>query len=157
MGASTLRLTLRSWSAMYGFGFVALAAMFFSFAGRDYYQGHRSAETMVSIAVLFLCIGGAFFLFARQRAAAQMGLVMSGRPGQGVVTAIREVYIGRKSSWFQVLEYSYESSPGQVHKGRSELLTTSEGRDWNIGARGAIKFDAANPARSVWIGKGEGP
>jgi hypothetical protein len=154
---STLRLTLRSRPALHGFVFVALALIFSAFAANDYSKGHRSFETTVWIAVLFLGTAGAFLAFARKRAIDRGVLLASGLPGTGIITAIRSVY-GRhmRTAWYQELVYRYEPSPGQVHVGKSELLTTSEARSWEIGARGAIRFDAASPQRSVWIGTEDG-
>ena len=157
MVPSTLRLTLRSRPAVYGFAFMALSLIFSCFAVNDYYKGYRSFESMAWTSVLFLGVAGALFAFARKRAIDRAALLTSGMPGHGVITGIRNVNVQHsRSPWYQELEYRYEPSPGQVHAGKSELLTTSEARGWSVGERGAIRFDAASPGRSVWIGKEEG-
>ena len=155
MSALTPQLTLRSRPAKYGFMFLALAAFFFFFSFQDY-RARRSIETTISIAVLFLCTGGAFLLFARHRANEQVILLKSGRPGHAVITSVGKVKFMKSGDTFTEVKYRYESSPGQVHEGKSGLLAPGGTPDWKIGDRGDIKFDAVSPARSVWIGKGEG-
>ena len=155
MSATTLQLTMRSRAAKYGFMFLGLAAMFFYFVFEDYQQ-HRPNDTMTSIAVLFLCTGGALFLFARHRANEQVTLMKTGLPGQAVITAVGKVKFMKSGDTFTELEYRYETS-GQTHEGKTALLAQEATPAWKVGDRGNIKFDAERPGRSVWIGKGEGP
>ena len=56
MSASTLQLTMRSRSAMYGAAFVGLSALFLFFVAEDF-RDHRPIETMIEVAVFFLSTG----------------------------------------------------------------------------------------------------
>jgi hypothetical protein len=157
MSDSSLQLALRSRSMLYGAAFFMLGLLFLFFAALDFARNHQPARPIPFIAwigVFFLCVCGAFFLFARHRAGVQTALLKSGLPAQAVITAIRDVSFSSGSgSFFTEVEYRYEPSPGQVHKGKSGLLTMAQTRGWNVGERGTIKFDAASPAQSVWIGR----
>jgi hypothetical protein len=152
VSASTLQLTLRSRAAKYGLMFLGLAAIFLFFAFEDY-QAHRSNETTISIAVLFLCTGGALFAFAGHRANQQVMLLESGHLASAVITAVGKVKFMRSGDTFTELKYRYEPSPGQAFEGKSGLLEADRLTEWKIGDRGNIKFDDASPARSVWMGK----
>jgi hypothetical protein len=157
MSDSSLPLARRSRSILYGVAFFALGLLFFLFAGLDFAQDGeqpRGMTTRVWIGVAFLSVGSALLLWARHRAKVQISILESGLPAQAVITAIRDVSVssGSGGTLFTEVEYRYEPSPGQMHKGKSGLLTIEETRGWDVGEVGTVKFDAADPAQSVWIG-----
>lgn len=155
MSNSSLRLARRSQSILYGVAFFALGLLFFLFAALDFAQHGEQARTIASnvwIGVAFLSVSGAFALLDRYRAYVQMAILESGLPAEAVITAIHGISFFRNSEEFREVEYRYESAPGRMHKGKTVFLTTEETRGWIVGERGTIKLDAANPARSVWIG-----
>lgn len=140
---------------VYGAALLALGSLFVLTPALDFGRDGepaRSTPTMIWIGVAFLGIGGALCLFAWHRAHGAMAILNSGLPAEAVITAIHYVSSSSDSELFRQVEYRYESSRGQMHKGKSGWLTPEETRGWNVGTRGTIKFNPANPAQSVWIG-----
>ncbi|MDQ2978458.1 MAG: hypothetical protein M3R62_04505, partial [Acidobacteriota bacterium] len=53
----------------------------------------------------------------------------------------------------QIIRYSYVDRSGTPHQGKSGYMPFEQARGWKPGDRGAVRFDAENPAESVWMGR----
>lgn len=50
------------------------------------------------------------------------------------------------------VRYEYRDAAGKLHTGRTGYVSVEEAQGWHPGDIGGVRYDAAHPQRSVWIG-----
>ena len=53
----------------------------------------------------------------------------------------------------QIIRFGYVNRSGTAHQGKSGYLPFELATAWKPSDRGAVRFDAENPAESVWMGR----
>lgn len=111
-------------------------------------------------AALFSLLGGVFSLlgavifgagFVRMRRNRQ--LAHSGTAAQAQVEAVSETNFSVNGVRQLSVHYSFTDGAGRVVRGKSEPMSPEEAEKWKPGDRGAVRFDAGMPQKSLWLGK----
>lgn len=92
--------------------------------------------------------GALLILPALKRAVVCARLSREGTEGRGRVTGIEQVWPTRSYA----LRYRFQDRSGRVVEGR-EFLSQVEAFAWREGDEGEVRFDAADLAQSVWLGR----
>jgi hypothetical protein len=105
------------------------------------------------IGAVFGGIGGFLVLRSLRRVLAVLRLFREGIPAQGTVVEVApsSVSINRVPQW--VIKYSYRDPMGQTREGESDYMSPDEASEWKEGDTGSIRFDAARPELSYWLGR----
>lgn len=98
-------------------------------------------------------LGGFVVLRWRARLRRAARLERTGTIAEATVLRIQpsRITINQTARW--AIHYRYEDDRGQSHEGQSEPLDRDEVLAWTPGTRGAVRFDHARPAESVWLGR----
>jgi hypothetical protein len=157
-------LAKRSRRTVVGLGILFLGALLLSMAARDLFRGDRDARWLAGIGLFLLLLGG---LLARAgwRRAGQWRIVREGIETEATVTKVARARLQPTGSRYdfstragtQIIRYAYVDRSGTAHQGKSGYLRFEKATGWKPGDRGAVRFDADNPAASVWMGRPRRP
>jgi hypothetical protein len=159
--ASVWTFAQRSRQAVIGLGFLSLGLLFIAMAAKDLFRGERGARWMAGIGLFLLLLGGLLARAGWRRAKRQLRIACDGIETRATVTAVRRARLqptGRRSDLStrggtQIIRYSYVDHSGRAHEGKSGYLPFDQAKGWKAGDRGAVRFDAEDPAESVWMGR----
>lgn len=111
-------------------------------------------------ALMFSLLGGVFSLLGAVifgiglvRARRIHRLARSGIVAQGRVDRISESNFSVNDVPQLLVHYSFKDAAGRVVHGKSEAMSPERANQWKPGDRGTVRFNAAEPRNSVWIGK----
>jgi hypothetical protein len=60
--------------------------------------------------------------------------------------------INRVPQWH--LRYEFRDALGRAQRGLSNYLRPDEAAQWQVGDRGAIRYDRDRPVDNLWLGRG---
>ena len=154
-------LAKRSRLAVVGLGLLFLGALLMSLPARDLLRGDRDARWLAGIGLLLLLLGGLLARAGWRRAKSQLRIVREGIETEATVTAVARARLQPTGSRYdfstragtQIIRYGYVDRSGTAHQGRSGYLPFEQATGWKPGDRGLVRFDPANPAESVWMGR----
>jgi hypothetical protein len=111
-------------------------------------------------ALIFSLVGGVFSLlgavifgfgFARSRRNRQ--IVSTGTAAQAHVDEVSETNFSVNGVRQVTVHYTFKDAAGREVRGKSMPMSPEQGELWKRGDRGAVRFDARSPQKSVWLGK----
>ena len=83
--------------------------------------------------------------------AAARRLARDGTRAEGRVLAVRGSAMTVNNRTQLIVRYRYRDHAGRAHEGDSWPLSPDEG--WSEGDTGVVRYDPAQPSRSLWIGR----
>jgi hypothetical protein len=98
-------------------------------------------------------VGGFLLRKGLESARLEQRLLREGLTAQATVVDVRmtNIRFNRRFQW--IVDYEYEDRAGERHSGHSGYLEQDEALEWKAGDTGVVRFDPANSAISVWIGR----
>jgi hypothetical protein len=111
-------------------------------------------------ALIFSLVGGVFSLlgafifgfgFARSRRNRQ--IAHTGMGAQAQVDEVSETNFSVNGIRQVSVHFTFRDAAGREVRGKSEPMSPGEGKLWKPGDRGAVRYDARAPQKSVWLGK----
>lgn len=103
---------------------------------------------------LFALLGVAIARPGWRRAVVVLRVQRHGVAAQATVVEIAPTgtRINRVPQWR--LRYEFRDALGRVQQGLSDYLRPYEAAEWQVGDRGAIRYDRDRPVDSLWLGRG---
>lgn len=161
--ASVWTFAQRSRRAVLGLGLLSLGLLFLAMAAKDLFRGDGGARWMTGIGLFLLLIGGLLARAGWRRAKRLLRIAFEGTETKATVTAVRRARLQPTASFVarlnlsarggtQIIHYSYVDHSGTARQGKSGYLPFEQAKGWKPGDRGAVRFDAEDPAESVWMG-----
>ena len=118
-------------------------------------EGWWLAWIFLGIGVLVAAVGTALIIPGIRGFRRERRLWTSGTPAWATVTGHEQANVRLNGRYLWHVRYRYEDAAGASHDGRSNYLGEGEAHDFAEGARALVRYDAAWPADSVWIGAAE--
>lgn len=131
-------------AGIFALGLFGLVTVVFALEGEFALQIIDFAESM-----LFLLAGGVPMLAMWRRSAVDARLLRDGAPASGRVVNVERLSWGQYTMW--LLRYEFRDGSGAMHRGLAYDTRRIDGV--RPGMRGDIRYDAARPDSSVWLGR----
>ena len=110
-------------------------------------------STPLIIGVAFSLIGAGFTGYGLWELQTERRLLATGTPARATVTEVEETYTRINGRYQWRARYQYQDQDGRTHQGSSTLLSPSEAQTWRPGDQAYIRYDPADPATSIWLGR----
>ncbi|MEP7082569.1 MAG: DUF3592 domain-containing protein [Chloroflexota bacterium] len=118
-------------------------------------EGWWLAWIFLGIGVLVAAVGTALVIPGIRGFRRERRLWTSGTPAMATVTGHEQANVRLNGRYLWHVRYRYEDAAGASHDGLSSYLGDGEAHEFIEGARALVRYDAARPADSVWIGARE--
>ena len=108
--------------------------------------------TGVVIALPLAALGAVLLTRAIAATLGRIRIYKHGQRADAMVTTVRQTNfrINKRPQW--MIDFTYRDHTGQERRGSSHHLSPVDAQAWNPGDKGVIRFDPAQPERSVWVG-----
>jgi hypothetical protein len=109
----------------------------------------------LTIGLAFCTVGG---IFANSGLAAQeleRRLRAEGVTARAQVVEIERTNTRLNGSYLWHIRYEYRDPTGRVYAGVSGYLERAEAQSFKVGDQGIVRYDPADPASSIWLGREE--
>jgi hypothetical protein len=106
-----------------------------------------------SLGGVFAALGAVIFTIGVRGAHRVRVLTRSGTTAQARVDGVAQSNFAVNGVPQLSVHYSFKDASGRVVHGKSEAMSPEQANQWKPGDRGTVRFDAAEPRNSVWIGK----
>jgi hypothetical protein len=143
--------------------FIALGLVALLIAGVLYLALVRSARTRphrwaflatpLAIGVSFTILGAGIAGYGLWELQTERRLLATGTPARATITEVEETYTRINGRYQWRARYQYQDQDGRTHQGSSTLLSPSEAQTWRPGDQAFIRYDPADPATSIWLGR----
>lgn len=112
--------------------------------------GWGVAPGFIPLGTLFAAIGLALVTARVRRLRLVLQLTRDGAKTEGTLTRVgpSSVWINNVRQWR--LEYEFADAAGQRRTGTTDTMPPQVARRWRRGDRGPVRYDAADPRRSIW-------
>lgn len=104
-----------------------------------------------TLGVGFAAIGIALVVRAIADAKRKARILADGTPADAIVTAVDETNFRLNRNRMWVVRYQYRDHSGRTHQGASEYMPPDRAAAWKRGDTVRVRFDAQQPAMSVWV------
>ena len=110
------------------------------------------AALFVAVGAVALVAGLAVVLRQVSRIRAEQRLWRVGVATEASVLGIEQsnVKFNERPLWHVL--YEFADSGGQRHTGRSDYLSLEDAQAWQVGDRGAVRYDPDAPDKNIWLG-----
>jgi hypothetical protein len=109
----------------------------------------------IGVGLLFVGVGGRFFLTARAEAALRGRMLRLGVAAVGTVVNPKAAVAFFNQQPFERLSYRYADPSGTEWTGLSDWQPIGVAHQWKEGATGHIRYDPTKPATSYWFGSAD--
>jgi Protein of unknown function (DUF3592) len=143
--------------------FIALGLLALLIAGVLYLALGRSARlrpnrwafvgTPLIIGVGFAILGAGVAGYGLWELQTEQRLLATGTPARATVTEVEQTWTRVNGRYQWRARYQYQDQAGGTHHGSSTLLSPSEAQTWRPGDQAFIRYDPADPATSIWLGR----
>src|SRR6188768_4275352 len=105
------------------------------------------------IGAVFTVIGSGFAGYGVWELQTEERLRATGTVARATVTEVERTStrINGRSQWRA--RYEYQDQAGRTHQGSSRLLSPGQAQTWRPGDQALIRYDPADPATSIWLGR----
>jgi hypothetical protein len=107
----------------------------------------------LGIGIIFSTIGAGFGGYGLWQEQQEQRLLASGTPARATVIAVEQTYTRINGRYQWRARYQYQDQAGGTHQGTSSLMEPALAQTWRPGDQVFIRYDPANPAISMWLGR----
>lgn len=107
----------------------------------------------LGIGLIFSAVGGGYLGYGILEQQTENRLRATGIVAQATVTEVEQTYTRINGRYQWRARYEYQDNAGRTHHGSSALLSPGQAQTWRPGDRASIRYDPANPATSIWLGR----
>jgi hypothetical protein len=143
--------------------FIALGLVALLIAGVLYLALGRSARLRpnrwaflgapLGIGIIFTLIGAGVAGYGLWELQTKHRLLATGTAARATVTEVEETYTRINGRYQWRARYQYQDQAGRTHHGSSTLMSPTEAQTWRPGDQAFIRYDPADPATSIWLGR----
>ena len=105
------------------------------------------------IGVIFSVLGAGIAGYGLWQLEVERHVLANGATVRATVTEVGQTYTRVNGRYLWRVHYEYVDGAGRTHRGTSGLMDRQEAQGWRPGDQAFIRYDPAQPATSVWLGR----
>lgn len=109
----------------------------------------------LGIGIVFSLVGGGFAGYGLMELQREERLRATGTLARATVTEVVRTSTRINGRYQWRARYEYRDQAGRTHQGASTLLSPGQAQTWRPGDQALIRYDPADPASSIWLGREE--